>query len=314
MYKFEDITKFNKEYYDYLKINANIFENKSLNIVHHIWRVVLQFEIEERIKQVINLIMNMQRENGEWGERDKHHNFGDTVVNIHRLLWSLFIIQKGKDDLECINKIINSVVKSIDYIIENHDMHYNINRTFGHGVIDRLHYLIQTEFYIIEFNKKYNFLNKSQEAKLKEFWNKDISWMMEKQMQDGGWHEVDKVRSRIGTTSDAIRGINLNKKCLESVKKGIEFIINNQNIYDGYWEAGNIDKNTDALKALINSRRIIEDSKLIEKIDKSIKNGTKWLVNNFEQAEKLEENDYDLLTVTIDYEKVIINNTNVDFV
>lgn len=314
MYKFEDITKFNKEYYDYLTINANIFENKSLNIVHHIWRVVLQFEIEARIKQVINLIMNMQRENGEWGERDKHHNFGDTVVNIHRLLWSLFIIQKGKDDLECINKIINSVVKSIDYIIENHDMHYNINRTFGHGVIDRLHYLIQTEFYIIEFNKKYNFLNKSQETKLKEFWNKDISWMMEKQMQDGGWHEVDKVRSRIGTTSDAIRGINLNKKCLESVKKGIEFIINNQNIYDGYWEAGNIDKNTDALKALINSRRIIEDSKLIEKIDKSIKNGTKWLVNNFEQAEKLEENDYDLLTVTIDYEKVIINNTNVDFV
>lgn len=314
MYKFEDIIKFNKEYYDYLTINANIFENKSLNIVHHIWRVVLQFEIEERIKQVISLIMNMQRENGEWGERDKHHNFGDTVVNIHRLLWSLFIIEKGKDDLKCINKIINSVVKCIDYIIENHDMHYNINRAFGHGVIDRLHYLIQTEFYIIEFNKKYNFLNKSQESKLKEFWNKDISWMMEKQMQDGGWHEVDKVRSRIGTTSDAIRGINLNKKCLESVKKGIEFIINNQNIYDGYWEAGNIDKNTDALKALINSRRIIEDSKLIEKIDKSIKNGTKWLVNNFEQAEKLEENDYDLLTVTIDYEKVIINNTNVDFV
>lgn len=33
--------------------------------------------------------------------------------------------------------------------------------------------------------------------------------MIDRQMQDGGWHEVDRVRSRIGTTSDAIRGINL---------------------------------------------------------------------------------------------------------
>lgn len=91
-------------------------------------------------------------------------------------------------------------------------------------------------------------------------------------------------------------------------------MINNQNIYDGYWEAGNIDKNTDALKALINSRRIMDDAKFIKEIDKSIINGTKWLVNNFDKAEKLEENDYDLLTVTIDYEKVIVNNMNVDFV
>ncbi len=31
-------------------------------------------------------------------------------------------------------------------------------------------------------------------------------------MPDGGWHEVDRVRSRIGTTSDAIRGINLDEE------------------------------------------------------------------------------------------------------
>lgn len=314
MYEFENIIQFNKEYYNYLKKNNNIFENKSLNLVHHIWRVVLQFEITDRIEQVCDLIMEMQRENGEWGNRDKHRNFGDTVVNIHRLLWSLFVIQKNNSDSEYINKIISSVNKSVDYIIDNHDMHYNINRTFGHGIIDRLHYLMQTEYYILYFNKKYKFLNEKQIKKLQEFWNKDINWMVEKQMPDGGWHEVDRVRSRIGTTSDAVRGINLDKECIESVKKGIEFIINNQNIYDGYWEAGNIDKNTDALKALINSRRIIEDVELIEKIDNSIKDGTKWLVNNFDKAEKLEENDYDLLTVTIDYEKVIINGTNVDFV
>lgn len=314
MYKFDNITKFNEDYYNYLIKTNDIFENKSLNLIHHIWRVVLQFEITDRIKQVCDLIIGMQKPNGEWGERDKHHNFGDTVVNLHRLLWSLFIIQKEKDNDIYINKIIEAVKESVDYIIENHDMHYNINRTFGHGMIDRLHYLMQTEYYLLDFDVKYCFLNQSQRQKLAEFWKKDTNWMIDRQMQDGGWHEVDRVRSRIGTTSDAIRGINLNDECLDSVKNGIKFIINNQNIYDGYWEAGNIDKNTDALKALINSRRIMDDAKFIKEIDKSIINGTKWLVNNFDKAEKLEENDYDLLTVTIDYEKVIVNNMNVDFV
>ena len=65
MYEFENIIQFNKEYYNYLKKNNNIFENKSLNLVHHIWRVVLQFEITDRIKQVCDLIMEMERENGE---------------------------------------------------------------------------------------------------------------------------------------------------------------------------------------------------------------------------------------------------------
>lgn len=314
MYEFENITEFNKSYYKYLKENSDVFENKSLNLVHHIWRVVLQLEIIDRIKQVCDLMLDMQNKNGEWGNRDKHHNFGDTVVNVHRLLWSVFIMQKNEYNLEYINKIIEAVKKSVNYIIENHDMHYNINRAFGHGVIDRLHYLMQTEYYILYFNEKYKFLNVQQIEILKEFWNKDINWIMDNQMSDGGWHEVDRVRSRIGTTSDAIRGINLNKECINSVKKGIKFIINNQNIYDGYWEAGNIDKNTDALKTLINSRRIIDDENLIKKIDTSIKEGTKWLVENFDRAEKLEENDYDLLTVTIDYEKVIIKGENVDFV
>ena len=43
---------------------------------------------------------------------------------------------------------------------------------------------------------------------------------------------------------------------------GIKYIINNQNIYDGYWDAGNIDKNTDALKALINIFVIINGEKV----------------------------------------------------
>lgn len=314
MKKQEDIIIFNKKYFEYLTKNPNIFENKDLNLIHHIWRVVLQFEITERIIEVCDLIINQQKANGEWGKRDIHHNFGDTIVNMHRLLWSLYIIKKENENSKYTNRIINSISKSVDYIIENHDIHYNINRTFGHGMIDRLHYLMQTEFYILEFNKNYNYLSKKQQITLEKYWNYDTNWIINNQMQDGGWHEVDRVRSRIGTTSDAIRGINLNKDYIESVIKGINFIIDNQNIYDGYWDAGNVDKNTDALKALINSRRIIVDLKLIKKIDESIEKGMMWLINNFEQAEKLEENDYDLLTVTIDYEKVIINNQNVDFV
>ena len=314
MYKFDNLREFNKEYYNYLSNNNNVFENKSLNLIHHIWRVVLQFEIQNKIEEVCKLIIDRQKSNGEWGERDKHRNFGDTVVNIHRLLWTLFVLNKKNKDVKLNNLITNSIKKSVDYIIENHDMHYNINREFGHGMIDRLHYLMQTEYYLVNLNKEFNLLNLTQEQSLMRYWNKDTRWIIERQEQDGGWHEIDRVRSRIGTTADALRGIILNDKFMQNVLKGIDYIINNQNVYDGYWDAGNIDKNTDALKALINSRRLIKDSNIKGRIDKSIKDGTKWLMNNFDNAEKLEENDYDLLTITIDLEKVIINNTDVDFI
>lgn len=314
MYKFDNLREFNKEYYNYLSNNNNVFENKSLNLIHHIWRVVLQFEIRNRIEEVCKLIIDRQKSNGEWGERDKHRNFGDTVVNIHRLLWTLFVLNKKNKDVKLNNLITNSIKKSVDYIIENHDMHYNINREFGHGMIDRLHYLMQTEYYLVNLNKEFNLLNLTQEQLLMKYWNKDTRWIIERQEQDGGWHEIDRVRSRIGTTADALRGIILNDEFMQNVIKGIDYIINNQNVYDGYWDAGNIDKNTDALKALINSRRLIKDSNIKGRIDKSIKDGTKWLMNNFDNAEKLEENDYDLLTITIDFEKVIINNTDVDFI
>ena len=314
MYKFDNLREFNKEYYNYLSNNNNVFENKSLNLIHHIWRVVLQFEIQNKIEEVCKLIIDRQKSNGEWGERDKHRNFGDTVVNIHRLLWTLFVLNKKNKDVKLNNLITNSIKKSVDYIIENHDMHYNINREFGHGMIDRLHYLMQTEYYLINLNKEFNLLNPIQEQSLMRYWNKDTRWIIERQEQDGGWHEIDRVRSRIGTTADALRGIILNDEFIQNVLKGIDYIINNQNVYDGYWDAGNIDKNTDALKALINSRRLIKDSNIKGRIDKSIKDGTKWLMDNFDNAEKLEENDYDLLTITIDFEKVIINNTDVDFI
>lgn len=314
MYKFDNLREFNKEYYNYLSNNNNVFENKSLNLIHHIWRVVLQFEIQNKIEEVCKLIIDRQKSNGEWGERDKHRNFGDTVVNIHRLLWTLFVLNKKNKDVKLNNLITNSIKKSVDYIIENHNMHYNINREFGHGMIDRLHYLMQTEYYLVNLNKEFNLLNLTQEQSLMRYWNKDTRWIIERQEQDGGWHEIDRVRSRIGTTADALRGIILNDKFMQNVLKGIDYIINNQNVYDGYWDAGNIDKNTDALKALINSRRLIKDSNIKGRIDKSIKDGTKWLMNNFDNAEKLEENDYDLLTITIDFEKVIINNTDVDFI
>ena len=314
MYKFDNLREFNKEYYNYLSNNNNVFENKSLNLIHHIWRVVLQFEIQNKIEEVCKLIIDRQKSNGEWGERDKHRNFGDTVVNIHRLLWTLFVLNKKNKDVKLNNLITNSIKKSVDYIIENHDMHYNINREFGHGMIDRLHYLMQTEYYLVNLNKEFNLLNLTQEQSLMRYWNKDTRWIIERQEQDGGWHEIDRVRSRIGTTADALRGIILNDKFMQNVLEGIDYIINNQNVYDGYWDAGNIDKNTDALKALINSRRLIKDSNIKGRIDKSIKDGTKWLMNNFDNAEKLEENDYDLLTITIDFEKVIINNTDVDFI
>lgn len=315
MYNYDKLQEFNYGHYKYLSDkNNSVFDNKSLNLIHHIWRVVLQFEISYRIREICRIIIEQQRSDGEWGNRDKHHNFGDTVVNIHRLLWSLYVLDKNDKEKETRELIVSSIKKCIGYIIKNHDMHYNINRDFGHGMIDRLHYLMQTEYYLIKFNKKYNLLSTDQEKELIAFWNKDIDWMIDKQQEDGGWHEVDRVRSRVGTTSDAIRGIYLDDKHMNEIIKGIRYIIDNQNIYDGYWDAGNIDKNTDALKALINTRRLVKDEKTKETINKSIIEGTKWLVNNYENEEKIEENEYDLLTITIDFEKVIINNNDVDFV
>ena len=224
MYKFDNLREFNKEYYNYLSNNNNVFENKSLNLIHHIWRVVLQFEIQNRIEEVCKLIIDRQKSNGEWGERDKHRNFGDTVVNIHRLLWTLFVLNKKNKDVKLNNLITNSIKKSVDYIIENHDMHYNINREFGHGMIDRLHYLMQTEYYLVNLSKEFNLLNLTQEQSLMRYWNKDTRWIIERQEQDGGWHEIDRVRSRIGTTADALRGIILNDKFMQNVLKGIEYI------------------------------------------------------------------------------------------
>ena len=193
MYKFDNLREFNKEYYNYLSNNNNVFENKSLNLIHHIWRAVLQFEIQNRIEEVCELIIDRQKSNGEWGERDKHRNFGDTVVNIHRLLWTLFVLNKKNKDVKLNNFITNSIKKSVDYIIENHDMHYNINREFGHGMIDRLHYLMQTEYYLVNLNKEFNLLNPIQEQSLMRYWNKDTRWIIERQEQDGGWHEIDRV-------------------------------------------------------------------------------------------------------------------------
>jgi len=39
-----------------------------------------------------------------------------------------------------------------------------------------------------------------------------------------------------------------------------------------------------------------------------------WLYNNYQTLEKLEENEYDLLTITIDYENIILNKNNPKFV
>ena len=86
----------------------------------------------------------------------------------------------------------------------------------------------------------------------------------------------------------------------------------NQNKYDGYWDSGNIDKNSDALKALLNSKQLFK-GEYAGKIEQSVNNGIAWLLDNFNTSETLSENEYDLLTITIDYEKVILNKQILEF-
>lgn len=309
----DKIVNFNNEKYNYLSNKNNkIFDFNDLNLVHHIWRVVAQYGIDFRIIEVCSFIIKHQRENGEWGNRDFHHNYGDTVVNVHRLLWSLVVLDKDKKNTYICNEIIETVKKSVDLILNNHDIHYNINRSFGHGMIDRLHYLMQVEYYLIKLNDKYKLLSKEQFEIINEYYLADCNWIINNQKKDGGFDEVDRLRTRIGSTSDAVRAINMDNTYIDHVRKAIDFIIINQNKYDGYWDSGNVDKNSDALKALLNSKQLF-NGEYSDEIEQSINDGISWLLDNFDTSEILSENEYDLLTITIDYEKVIINKQKLEF-
>lgn len=147
-----------------------------------------------------------------------------------------------------------------------------------------------------------------------DFLLNDQKWLIDNQYKDGGWHEVDRVRSRIGTTADAIRGIILDDSYIKNVENGIKFLIDNQNIYHGYWMAGNVDKMSDALKGLLNSVNLLKDINLKDDCIECIKKRIKWLYNNYEEMENLEENEYDLLTITIDFENIILDSKKPSFI
>lgn len=306
----KQIMDFNNKYLIELNnANENIFKGKSMNIIHHIWRVVLQFEIKSLIRNICDIIINDQNSNGSWGRKDIEDNFGITVVTLHRLLWSVILI-----DDEHIDDIVRCISKALIFIEPLHSIAYKENAVPRHGVIDRLHYLIQLEYYIVKYNKKYKFTTPNILMKLKNNLKADQEWLANRQSKDGGWHELDRVRSRIGTTADAIRGLNLDKNYIENVENGIKYLINNQNTYHGYWMAGNVDKMSDALKSMLNSINVIRDDELRQQCFNSIQRGISWLYRNYQTLEKLEENEYDLLTITIDYENIIIKNRKPKFV
>lgn len=307
----KQIREFNKKYYDELLNMSNDFIlKKDMNIIHHIWRVVLQFKMADKVKGICDLIIKKQYDNGMWGDSYIEDNFGTTVVTIHRLLWSLKIIDNSFDTKD----IRNSISRAMNFIIPRHEIVFMENIVPNHGIIDRLHHLIQVEYYIVNFNDKYNFVSEDESKKLNEFLLNDQKWLIDNQCKDGGWHEVDRVRSRIGTTADALRGIILDDSYIESVERGIEFLINNQNIYHGYWMAGNVDKMSDAIKGLLNSVNLIKNINLKNDCIECIKKGIKWLYNNYQNMENLEENEYDLLTITIDFENIIFDNKMTSFI
>ena len=284
----KQIIDFNNKYLIELNnANENIFKGKSMNIIHHIWRVVLQFEIKSLIRNICDIIINDQNPDRSWGR---------------------------KEDDENIDDIVGCISKALIFIEPLHSIAYKENVVPRHGVIDRLHYLIQLEHYIVKYNQKYKFTGPNNLMKLKNNLKADQEWLANRQSKDGGWHELDRVRSRIGTTADAIRGLNLDKNYIENVENGIKYLINNQNTYHGYWMAGNVDKMSDALKSMLNSINVIRDDELKQQCFNSIQRGISWLYRNYQTLEKLEENEYDLLTITIDYENIIIKNRKPKFI
>lgn len=282
-------------------------DNCDINIIHHIWRCVLQTKNFKQVEIISKQIQNKQCINGSW-LKDNEESVGITIATIYRLLWSIYILDENNLDIK---NLINSIKKGIEYFTPLYGYVFKNDVDSAHGKIDAMHYYILTCHYIIKFNKKYHLSNKKNLKIINSSLNECINFLKINQANDGGWHEIDRLRYRVGTTSDALRGLIIDKNSYENIILGCQFICNNQNPYKGYWCAGNIDKVSDALKVLLDVY-----SKYMElrpMLSESIDIGMKWLCEHYSEYLILEENYYDILTIFIDYNKIFLKQEKLCF-
>lgn len=264
-------------------------------IVNHIYRICLQKHDINNIKLCLERVLETQLDSGGWsfdGGSENEGIYGITATETQLLFWTLAIL-KGEVDVE---KIKHSIDKGIKFLLEGYDKRgfwtEKVKSKRNHGILDLNHYILQSLFYASS--------DKTGEFMYKELCNKigDLTdFYKETQTNDGGWHEIGKIRTRVGTTADAVRALLPRKEVKTIIQKGIDFLVDNQHPYEGYWCGGDHDKCYDALKAIINSLWIIEKS---PRYINAIEIGIDYILS-FELEELNLEELCDLYSVILDY-------------
>lgn len=280
-------------------------ENMESHLLNHVWRIFLQTEDKEMVKEVVIRTVGRQLQDGGWGYAQSTQSvLGITATIIQLLFWSKSVLCNTGSMCASIDVCIHKAMK---YLMNNND-----NNVFWtekdetvlkrkHGLIDINHYIAQDLFYYYK--------EKEATDVMKRYYSL-CNWYVSLQCIDGGWHEVDKIRSRIGTTADAVRALLPNTTYKAFIEKGTDFLVNNQNTYMGYWANGNLDKCFDSMKTVLATAAIF---KMGDKYYEYICLGTNYLLTldidlfNFEEI-------CDLLSVFIDVSMFLKNkNSHKDF-
>lgn len=261
------------------------------HVLNHIWRIFLQLEDKELVKAIYERAKSSQLPDGGWGYTGSEQSIvGITATVVQLLFWSKHVL---RDDEQICNQINCCIKSAINYILEksgdgaywSEPTESNIKNV--HGLIDVNHYISQVLFYYLSEHDNHTISQKYQLL---------CNWYVSLQCADGGWHEVDKIRSRIGTTADAVRALLPNKLYRAFIVKGSDFLVNNQNVYSGYWANGNRDKCFDAMKTLLATSFILN---LSDRYYESICLGTDFLLTFNTDAMGFEEM-CDILSILID--------------
>lgn len=285
------VNSYSTKIYDELYVKDN---KLPIYIINHIYRVCLQLKDKEQIRKCLNIILNLQLDCGGWGikSNDKEIGvYGITATEIQLLFWTMDILYD-----EEVLPIKNAIIEGINYLLSNRtfdDYWKEQNETERlHGLLDLNHYILQVLYYAE--NRHDMLLNHSLIGEVKK---RLTNFYLVNQSNDGGWHEIGKIRTREGTTADAIRALLPNKEVKENIQKGIEFLINNQNPHEGYWASGNHDKCYDTMKAIINSIYMFEKD---ESYILAVERGIDYILTLNKEAMSLEEL-CDYISVLNDY-------------
>jgi predicted RNA-binding protein YlqC (UPF0109 family) len=312
-----------KNYEEYL-LNYELDQHTPLYIFNHLFRVILQRADCKKLNKMVPFLISAQNDDGSWGSSVKLNNglVGVTATCIQMLFWYNHIISnERKNNLKEFGNSYDGAVKTsiqrgIDFIKHSYTnkIYWEETNSFSfrkHGILDINHYILQAFYYTIKYGD----------------WIKEKNWIIERydllseffinnQANDGGWHEIGKVRFRTGTTADALRGLLPNIMFSSSIESGVMYLINNQHPEQGYWAAGNIDKMFDALRTLLYAVPFINSRQHQDITISRIHLGVNFVLSNFNfdnnllviPDKKNIEEVCDLLTLLIDYKNCAFDN------